>query len=44
MLSDEDRSFLENRNIRLIEDDFVEIVDGFIRHSGEKVAKRLLEA
>ena len=44
VLSDEDRSFFKNRNIRLVEDDFVEIVDGFIRHSGEKVAKRLLGA
>lgn len=44
ILEDKDIEFCKNRNITLVVDDFVEEVDGFIRHSGEKVASKVIIA
>lgn len=41
-LTKRDIDFLNKRNIKLVVDDFIEEVDGFVRHSGEKVARRVI--
>lgn len=41
-LTKTDIDFLNKRNINLIVDDFIEEVDGFVRHSGEKVARQVI--
>lgn len=41
-IDNEDLEFFNSRNIKLIVDDFVEIRNGHIRHSGEKVANKII--
>lgn len=43
ILEKEDIEFCKNRNIKLIVDDFLEVKDNFIRHSGEKISKRVID-
>lgn len=44
LIDNKDIDFCKNRDIEIILDDFVEVVDGYIRHDGEKVAERIIKA
>ena len=43
-MEEEDITFCSNRHIEIVLDDFVEVVDGYIRHNGEKVAEIIIKA
>ena len=42
-LSAEERDYFKNKNLKIVEDDFIEIKDEKIRHSGKKIGKILFK-
>lgn len=40
---DEDRKYFEDKKIKLIEGDFIDLEDGFVRHDGHKIGRAINE-